>query len=1070
MVQMRVTAGRIAFLCLYLTWAHFVLAAPKIIQQNLQKPLQILDQSDADTRKGNDPISPNLIDLLTQSPDHTILVRLLQRTRLIPTLNRLQELDDGSGLTILAPTNDAFLGKRNEQIAQRDSVLGAASASPTFWQYLIDEPASNSSLLSSASSQCIWHQGTCLAAGNVNAVARQHLLYHILNYTLPFTLSADTGSHLPSKPLPEPGKPQMLTTLHFPSRRLLAEPTHPGRVPIPDEEDHGGLLGHHGQRMRVALVDDKDKADIFFHAHFAKSKGKALFFGADEKGRGGAKSLGEDWRSKNGVLHYIDSVINLPPSLEQVVLTHPRLDTLRRLVSNDTLKSLSTVPHLTLFLPASEAFDNLSVLESTYLFGNYQQAALDRLKLLGWHMSGSGLGDRSPVYSASIRAAGRATLPTALGGSVSVEADGEDGAIRVMEDARVLQEDILVESGVIHLIDNLILPFGDLDMSIEATLRVLNASRFVDLIYDANLQHYINKPAHLQRRDQDTFTFLAPRDDVIDMWYPGYALPQPTARSEGRLSREYRKGPALEEIVRYHILPGQIRPGNLTSGMLLNTELADWKLRQGRQKMPVTVDDSAASDRKGNGDVAFGDANVLRAPVDVKNSAMIYIVSQLLQPPSDPVQTAVSYLSLSTFVATVFSAELKKAVERAPGVSYLVPTNDAFTGLGLAMNYVLLPESQHLLQALIEYHAIDKIAYKSDFTEQETVYPTLLPKLGANLSIRKQKNGSILVRKAGEPNGTCSLIVKGDILTNTGVIHEVDRVHIPFDLTIRDLLKGAKADTMEDLMVQAGYEYILNSTIPQNQTIESSLGFMVLVPTDSAFTKVNLSAILGDRDLLVRLVQQHLVPLTTDKAIDTLLPDGRGDDIDMQDESSFATLLDRSQGGSSSYGQISFRKISSASTNRYRHSSGRSLGPHDPESDGLGWLVGIKNTRGSSASRHSATVLAFGREARAVEGDVHLERAPVGGVFQIDTVLSPYEPSWFYRCKCLNNVSPPLAHLADFALYLCLTAGWIALACAFFATIVAAAVFFAVRWWRGGNRIKLTEALEGKLFLCSLFC
>lgn len=188
----------------------------------------------------------------------------------------------------------------------------------------------------------------------------------------------------------------------------------------------------------------------------------------------------------------------------------------------------------------------------------------------------------------------------------------------------------------------------------------------------------------------------------------------------------------------------------------------------------------------------------------------------------------------------------------------------------------------------------------------------------------------------------------------------------------------------------------------------------------------------------MRLVQQHLVPLTTDKAIDTLLPDGRGDDIDMQDESSFATLLDRSQGGSSSYGQISFRKISSASTNRYRHSSGRSLGPHDPESDGLGWLVGIKNTRGSSASRHSATVLAFGREARAVEGDVHLERAPVGGIFQIDTVLSPYEPSWFYRW------------------------GWIALACAFFATIVAAAVFFAVRWWRGGNRIKLTEALEGE--------
>lgn len=1035
MVRLHRATGLVGFVFLCTAVVQCASFASYTGQRNLQQPMQIPDQPLTETtRKGNDSISFNLLDLLSQSPDHTILVRLLQRTRLVPTLNRLQEFDDGTGLTILAPTNDAFLRKRNEQIAQRDSAVGASSHSPTFWQYLLDEDDNDAHRYSSTSSQCIWNDDICVASDNVNAVARQHLLYHILNYTLPFTLSDDTGSHSLSDPLPQPDRPEIHTTLHFPSRRMLTEPTHPGRVPVPDEEDHGGLLGHHGQRMRVSLAQDKDKNKSLpsSYSHLFKSKRRSLRFGTDERGRGGAKSLNEDWRSKNGVIHYIDSVIDLPPSLEQVILTHPRLERLRRLVSSDTLKSFNTVPHLTLFLPASEAFDNLNVLESTYLFGEYPQAALDRLKLLGWHMSGSGLGDRSPVYSADIRAAGHATLPTALGGSVSVEADGTEGRIKIMG-AQVLQEDILTESGVIHLIDDLILPFGDLDMSIEATLMALNASRFVDLIYEAGLQRYIDKPAHLQRRDQDTFTFLAPRDDVIDAWYPGHALPQPTTHSLA----QYRKGPALEEIVRYHILPGQIRPGDLANGMLLNTELVDWKLREGRQKMPVTVDDSSASDRKGNGDVAFSDANVLREPVEVKDAAMIYVVSQLLQPPSDPVQTAVSYLSLSTFVATVFSADLKKAVKRAPGVSYLVPTNDAFTGLGLAMNYLLLPESQHLLQALVEYHAIDKIVYKSDFTEQEVEYPTLLPTLGAKLAIRKQKSGAIHAHKSGQPNGTVSLVVKGDILTNTGVIHEVDRVQIPFDLTIRDLLKGAKADTMEDLMVQAGYEYILNSTVPRNQTLESSTGFMVLVPTDSAFTKVNLSAILDDRDLLVRLVQQHIIPLNDEKVVDVLLPDGRGDDIGMKDESSFATLLDRSQGGSSSYGQVSFRRVPSSSTSRYRRRPNRGRSLDDLDTDGLGWLVGIKNTRGSSASRYSATVMAFGREARAVKGDVQLERAPVGGVFQIDTVLAPYEPSLFYRW------------------------GWIVLTCAVIAAILSVAVF-AVRWWRSGNRIKLPEALEGE--------
>ncbi len=77
------------------------------------------------------------------------------------------------------------------------------------------------------------------------------------------------------------------------------------------------------------------------------------------------------------------------------------------------------------------------------------------------------------------------------------------------------------------------------------------------------------------------------------------------------------------------------------------------------------------------------------------------------------------------------------------------------------MNYMLLPESQHLLQALVEYHAIDKIAYKADFTEQEIEYPTLLPTLGARLAIRKQKNGAIVVHKSGSSNGTFSLVLKG---------------------------------------------------------------------------------------------------------------------------------------------------------------------------------------------------------------------------------------------------------------------------------------------------------------------
>lgn len=937
-------------------------------------------------RKHNDTQdSFNLIDLVAQSSQHSIFLRLLQRTRLIPTLNRLQEFDDGTGLTMLAPTDDAFLTKKDverQALAQTESSGGIG-----FWEYLLSPDN-----VSSAAEGPVWHQNRLIAKDNINAVARQHLLYHILNYTLPFSVSSDTGSHSPAASLPEQGKPQLHITMHFPSRRMLTEPTHPGRIPVPDEEDHGGLLGDEGQRLRIA-ARAFGECRPFDASRMVNAE---LAFGTEVDGSGGATSLSEDWRSKNGVLHSIDAVLDLPPPLEHILNRHPSLTSLLELLDAKTIHTLSTVPHLTLFLPSSDAFSKLTFLERAYLFGPFRKAVQDRLKLLGWHMSGLGLGDRRPVYATNIREAHQASLTTTLGGSIDVKADAEDGHITVLQ-ATVQQEDILTENGVVHIVDELVLPFGDLDMSIEKHLLALNASKFVDLVYSAGLEHYINRPAHHQSDGMEPFTFLAPRDDVIETWLQMSSVSGMKAP----------KGPTLEEVVRYHILPGLIRPTDLEDGMLLGTELSNWKLRQGRQRMPVQVDDTmTSSDRKGNGDVGFGDANVLRDAVEVDGRAMIYIISHLLQPPSDPVQTAVSFLALSTFVATIFSADLTSPVQKAPGITYLVPTNDAFTGLGLAMNYLLLPDSQPLLQALVEYHAVDKIAYMSDFAASETRYPTLLSYLGADVVIKREKGGTVSVRKPGQPEGIRANIVKGDILTNTGVIHEIDRVHIPFDLTIRDLLKGVKADAMEDLMTQAGYEHILDSTYSNSTTDNSAANYVVLVPTDSAFTRVNLSAILESPETLKRLVQQHIIPLGGSTALADLLPDGKRDDLDLKDESSFGTLLDKLNGGPSRYGSISFRKVQPVQSDRLSPRPKYRVADSDlPSEDGLGWMVGIKDTRGSSSGQHhSARIFAFGREARALRQYGSLIRPDIGGVLQIDAVLMPYEPTWFYRCMYEVNI------------------------------------------------------------------
>jgi len=127
-----------------------------------------------------------------------LLLRLLQRAKLIPTLNKL----DYS--TLFAPTNDAL---------QRHSAL-----SP-LW------------------SHALLHSDAPLA-DNINEKLRQHLFYHMLN-SIP--LPYDPGLHV-------------LQTLHFP-HPLPDSPTHkppyPPWLPVP-----GGTLGGQSQRLRLLAVDN----------------------------------------------------------------------------------------------------------------------------------------------------------------------------------------------------------------------------------------------------------------------------------------------------------------------------------------------------------------------------------------------------------------------------------------------------------------------------------------------------------------------------------------------------------------------------------------------------------------------------------------------------------------------------------------------------------------------------------------------------------------------------------------------------------------------------------------------
>lgn len=144
------------------------------------------------------PTSVTLVDTLSQDPDYSSLLLLLQKAHLIPTLNRL------NGSTLFAPTNDAI--KKH-------------SMTNLLWRNILDSSQDNQ------------------VPDNIQEKLRQQLFYHLLNESLVGT--------------PTDNKTQVLKTLLYP-RDPRDPPSHepPPWMPLPT-----GALGKEPQRLRITARD-----------------------------------------------------------------------------------------------------------------------------------------------------------------------------------------------------------------------------------------------------------------------------------------------------------------------------------------------------------------------------------------------------------------------------------------------------------------------------------------------------------------------------------------------------------------------------------------------------------------------------------------------------------------------------------------------------------------------------------------------------------------------------------------------------------------------------------------------
>lgn len=361
--------------------------------------------------------------------------------------------------------------------------------------------------------------------------------------------------------------------------------------------------------------------------------------------------------------------------------------------------------------------------------------------------------------------------------------------------------------------------------------------------------------------------------------------------------------------------------------------------------------------------------------VDEFDNVLIYLISRPLSPPSDALTVALPELDFSAFLAAVLSSSIADELKEEPRTTFLIPENDGFKRLGvLVSKYLLSASSKADLENVIQHHILGEVEYTRSLQNgSQKSFSTLE---GSEVRVDRSANGSVTISASGGWAGMTSSVTPKNLLTETGVVHQLSDVLLPrsVDITIGKLVKAADGSTMASMLIRAGMEWVLNGTAPPEgspwaEAGMDGIGWTLLCPTDDAFKSFNLTRLFEDVGSLQSIVEQHLIPISRPHALYLagLESTRTNKPLLLEDSATYTTL----RSNTSAYGDIIFRQ------------SGSGNGK-----DETGFLVGIKDARGQAGTEGGAHVLTWGRTT---------SNGGVGGVIQIDSVLVPYYPSWWHE-------------------------------------------------------------------------
>jgi len=272
----------------------------------------------------------------------------------------------------------------------------------------------------------------------------------------------------------------------------------------------------------------------------------------------------------------------------------------------DLVKTLSGKGPFTVFAPTNKAFSAIPTAELTYLLAPEQKGKLT--KLLEYHVASGSLESSDLKNGEQIKTleGDNVTISITVVKHNTSNATTNTTVVKV-GDATVEKANVKASNGVVHVIDEVLVPSGFSKLLKNIPEVATAAKLFMSLMKLANLSSTLSGAG--------PFTVFAPTDHAFA------ALPN------GTLDKLVKDPKELAKVLEYHVVEGEFTSKDLKDGPIKTVE---------GQSVTIKISGS---------DVSVNKANVTKADVFAVNG-VIHVIDAVLTPPNASVATTAATMAV----------------------------------------------------------------------------------------------------------------------------------------------------------------------------------------------------------------------------------------------------------------------------------------------------------------------------------------------------------------------------------------------------------------------------------------